>query len=332
MTAMRIRVAVILLFLAAPLAAQEWRFFGRGAVFGIYTTETGPAQPRKQLFSTNWLEGHAERSFGRSSIELHARVTAEPATVPDEGYPLLLQYVSRTGADRMPAHEFLEDAGVRLWLRALRLDAAVAGTPPLGAEPYRQRSSSIDFPTAPFSYDVAESFKFARRVAGAAIDTRPLMVEGAVFHAGTTNGNIDSWSGRVTLRPMDAVSLQVSHGKLGDAKEPVTSASATWSAARFAATALWTKRDQLVAYGVEGALRGRRNTFMARIESADRPAGAIGPLQRRTTHISLGYIFDVAKRIGLGVATDYHTATGHLTSRYGHKPQSVHFFMRARTE
>ena len=331
MAGMRFRTFILLLLIAAPLAAQEWRLFGRGAVFGIYTTETGPAQPRKQFFSTNWLEGHAERSFGRSSVEFHARVTAEPATIPDEGYPQLLQYVSRDSIDRMSAHEFVEDAGVRFWLRALRLDAAFAGAPPLGAEPYRQRGSSLDFPAAPLSYDVAESFKFARRIAGAAIDTRPLLIEGAVFHAGTTSGKIDSWSGRVTLRPRDAVALQVSHGKLSDAKEPVTSASATWSGPRLAATAMWTKRDRLVAYGAEGTLRGRRHTVMARVESADRPAGAFEPAQRRTTHLSLGYIFDVVKRIGVGVATDYHTATGHL-ARYGHKPQSVHFFMRARTE
>jgi len=325
------RITVLLLFIAAPLAAQEWRLFGRGALFGIYSTETGPAQTRNQFFSTNWLEGHAERALGgRSSVDFHARVTAEPATIPDEGYPQLLQYVAGKTVDRMPAHEFIEDAGVRLFWRALRLDAAFAAAPPLGATPYRQRSSSIDFPTAPFSYDVAESFKFARRVAGAAIDTRPLLVEGAVFHAGPTNGNIDSWSGRVTLRASDAVSLQLSHGKLGDAKEPITSASTTWSGKRTSATALWTKRDQFVAYGVEGAWRGRRNTWMARVESTDRPAGVFEPAQRRTTHFTVGYIFDVVTRIGVGVATDYHTQTAHLT-RYGHKPQSIHFFVRART-
>jgi hypothetical protein len=343
---MRFRlIPLLLLFVAAPLAAQEWRLFGRGALFAVYSTETGPARPRNQFFSTNWFEGHAERSFGaKSSIDFHARVTAEPATVPSDGYPQVLQYVSpRSGGplvDRMRAHDLVEDAGVRLWWRALRLDAAIVGEPPLGAPPYRQRKSSIDFPQAPLSYDVAESFKVATRVAGAAIDTRPLLVEGAVFHAATTsgrhttidNGKIDSWSGRVTLRPSDAVALQLSHGKLGDAKEPVTSASATWSGKALAATALWTKRDPFTAYGAEATVRGRRNTVMARIESTDRPAGVFEPLQRRTTHFSIGYIFDIVKRIGIGAATDYHTSTHALTARYGHKPQSIYFFMRARTE
>jgi hypothetical protein len=221
----------------------------------------------------------------------------------------------------------------------LRLDAAIVGQPPLGATPYRQRKSSIDFPEAPFSYDVAESFKVATRVAGAAVDTRPLLVEGAVFHAAVTtgrhstidNGKIDSWSGRVTLRPTDAVALQVSHGKLGDANDPVTSASASWNGKRLSATALWTKRDPFTAYGAEAALRGRRNTVMARVESTDRPAGVFDALQRRTTHFSIGYIFDVVKRMGVGVVTDYHTSTHDLRTRYGHKPQGIYFFVRART-
>lgn len=336
---------VLSLLVCAPLAAQEWRFVGRGAVFGVYVTETGPVNQKNQFFSTNWAEGHAERSFGRDlSVEFHGRVTAEPLTVPREGYPEVLQYVSeRSGGplvDRMRAHDLVEDAGVRLFWRALRVDAAFVGEPPLGATPYRQRSSSIDFPEAPFSYDVAESFKVATRLAGAAIDTRPLLIEGAVFHASTTqgrhtsidNGKIDSWSGRVTLRPVDGLSMQVSKGKLGDAKDPVTSASATWSGKRLSATALWTKRDPFAAYGLEAALRGARNTVMARLESTDRPAGVFEPVERRTTHFAVGYIFDVVKRIGVGVTTDYHTSTHDLTARYGHKPQSVYVFLRARTE
>jgi hypothetical protein len=320
---MRIRLFALALLMAAPLAAQEWRVFGRGAVFGAYVTETGPAQPRNQFFSTNWFEGHAERSFGKSSVDFHGRVTAEPFTIPEEGYPQLLQ-----PGDRMPAHDLVEDAGVRFWWRALRVDAALAAAPPLGAEPYRQRISSIDFPQAPFSYDVAESFKSATRLAGLAIDTRPLVVESAVFHAAQStgrhttldNGPIDSWSGRVTLRPHDAVALQLSHGKLGDAKLPVTSASATWSGKRLAAAALWTKRDQDSAYGAEAALRGRRHTVMARVESIER------------RHVSLAYIFDLVKRVGIGIAGDYHPATHDIRTQYGHKPQSFYVFMRARTE
>ena len=344
---MRTRLLLCLLFAAAPLAAQDWRFVSRGAFFAVYSTETGPAgqQPGNRVFSTNWLEGRAERSFGAtSSIEFHGRVTAEPLTVPKEGYRQVLQYVSERGGgplvDAMRAHDLVEDAGVRFWWRALRLDAAAVAEPPLGAASYRQRASSIDFPQAPFSYDVAESYKRATRLAGAAIDTRPLLVEGAVFHAAVSAGNhttidsgkIDSWSGRVTLRASEALSLQVSHGKLGDANDPVTSASASWNGRLLSATALWTKRDPFTAYGAEAALRARRHTFMARVESTDRPAGVFLPAQRRTTHIALGYIVDVVKRAGIGVTTDYHTSTGDLTDRYGHKPQSVHVFMRVRTE
>jgi hypothetical protein len=165
---MHVRLIVLLLFIAAPLAAQQWRVFGRGAIFGIYSTETGPARARHQFFSTNWFEGHAERSFGRSSIEFHARLTAEPATVPDDGYPQLLQYVSaRSGgplADRMRGHDLVEDAGVRFWWRALRLDAAAVGTPPLGTlsiDPQRDDEEASGGPARPAA--LVEARAVARR-------------------------------------------------------------------------------------------------------------------------------------------------------------------------
>jgi len=314
--------AIVFLFtalLAASAHAQQWRVFGRGAVFLTHASETGPAEPESRFFSTNWAIAGAERAFGSGSIVFRGRFTAEEGTVPSEGYPQLFQ---QTGAfvDHMPGHESIEEVAVELHWRAFRLYAAAKGDPPLGATPYRQRASSIDFAEAPFAFEAQESFHVAERVASAAFETGPFTLEGGVFDL---DGN--SWSARATLRPTPQVALQASHGTLGDAKQKISSASVGYEGRVIAASALWTKRDPVTTYGVEAIARGGRNSFMVRAENV-----------RDRQHITVGYIFDVwhreKQRAGLGANVDYHTKTKSLPASYGHKPQSIYVFVRARTD
>jgi hypothetical protein len=209
---------------------------------------------------------------------------------------------------------------VQLNWRVLRLYAAAKGDPPLGATPYRQRASSIDLAEAPFAYEVQESFHVAKRVAAAAIETGPLTLEGGVFDLG---GN--SWSGRATLRPTPQIAIQASHGSLGDAKQKISSASVGYEGRVVAASALWTRRDPITTYGFEAIARGGRNSVMVRAENV-----------RDRQHVTVGYIFDVwqrpKNRAGLGANVDYHTKTKTLPAAYGHKPQSIYVFVRARTD
>jgi hypothetical protein len=346
---MRCRVFLFLLFLAAPVArAQEWRFFGDGALFATYVSETGPPSPENRAFSTNWAEIGVARDFSpSSSIAFGARLSAEPLTIPTEGYPQLLQYVSPESGgplvDHMRAHDAVEELAMQLSWRMLRVYLAPVGEPPLGATPFAQRSSSIDFAEAPFAYDVAESFHVGTRVAAIGVATKAVTVEGGVFHASHTtdrhssldDGKVDSWSARATLHVTPRFSVQASHGKLGDAKQQVTSLSGSYDGSMLALTALWTKRDPLNAYGVEAAVRGGRSTFMARVETVDRPAGVFEPLLRSTTHFTIGYILDVMRgarfRTGIGANVDYHVSSKTLGDRYGHKPQGVYAFVRVRT-
>lgn len=356
---LRTITAFLLLMITTSTFAQDWRTWRRGAVFASYVTQTGPKSPQTRLFSTNWFEAGADHSLGaNAAIEFRGRASLEPLTVPREGYPQLLQYVSPASGgpliDRMRAQDFVQELAMRVSWRSLRLDLAPVGEPPLGATPYAQRASSIDFAEAPFAYDVQESFHTATRMVGAAVDTKTFVVEGAVFHASTTigrhstidDGAIDSWSGRVVLRPTPQFSIQASHGVLGDEKRNVTSASVTYEGALVAASALWTKRDpakalrastpSLNAYGFELALRGTRNVASLRVENVDRPAGTIYPTLRKTTHFTIGDIVEVMRtrslRTGIGVNIDYQTQTHELQAKYGHKPQSVYAFLRVRTD
>jgi hypothetical protein len=340
---------LVALLVASSLRAQEWRSFFEGAAFATYVTETGPRKPQNRLFSTNWLIIGAEREIGRRGAILgRARLTLEPLTIPREGYPQLLQYVSTESGgplvDHQRGHDLVEEIAVGLEWRPLQLYVAPVGEPPLGPEPFAQRGSSADFAEAPFAYDVQESFHVATRVAALGLTSRAIDLEYGVFHDAHSSGrhtriddgDIDSWSARLTLAPQGRVSAQISTGRLGDAKREVSSASITYSGAALATTAVWTRREELSVYGVEMTFRTGRSTLMARGEAVDRPAGIFSVIQKRTTHATFGYVLDVLRRAGyrtgIGINIDYHTGVRGLQSTYGHKPQSLYTFVRVRTD
>jgi hypothetical protein len=379
------RAAVLLFALAAPLAAQtsdeitfqrtfllrnvsgtawnpgpvphhphlvsrgDWTTFLEGSAFLTYVSESGPKDQRNEVFSTNWFAGGAQRALGsRALVLFRARASAEPYTIPREGYPQLLQEVSPESGgpllDHMRAHEPLGEVAAHFAFRTGTASYAHAyiapiGDPPVGAVPFAQRASSEEFGEAPFSYDVQEPFHYATRVVTAGWTSSLFGIEGGVFHHSVTrdrhttieDGDFDSWAARLTITPIRSMALQVSQAKLTDADRKVTSASLSWGTERVSASAIYARRDDLSAGSIEATFRLRRNILMARVESVDRPS-----IDRRTTHFTVGYLFDVIAsdgyRAGIGANVDYHTNTHAYATQYGHKPQSIFLFARIRTD
>jgi len=343
------RGPLLIALFAISAHAQQWTSYVDGALFATSVNQTGPRTPENKFFSTNWLLAGAERDLGGGrSVLFRGRFSLEPLTIPRQGYPQLLQYVSPESGgpliDHQRAHDLIEEVAVGLEWHPIQLYVAPVGEPPLGPEPYAQRASSLDFAEAPFAYDLQESFHVATRVVAAAFTTNTVDIEGGVFHNAIStgrhttinDGNIDSWSARLTIAPRSRISAQISTARLGNEKREVTSASVSYNGASVAASAIATRRDHLGAYGIESTLRGGRNTLMVRLESVDRPAGVFNFNLHRTTHFTLGYIFDIlrkpAYRLGLGANVDYHSGNPELQPVYGHKPQSVYTFVRVRTD
>jgi hypothetical protein len=318
------------LFLFLPSLAFGQTFF-EGALFATHVTESGPAVPRNESFSTNWFTA----GVTRGSMTFRVRGSLEPLTIKREGYPQLLQFISPESGgplvDAMRAHDLLGEVAVDMRYRALHLYVAPVGEPPLGAEPSERRASSTEFAEGPFTYDVAEGWRHATRVVAAGIQTGIFQLDGGVFHEAVTSdrhtsledGSIDSWSARAVIAPTPDVELQLSHGVLGDAKEKVTSASLSKTTRRIAVAGLWTRRGQRNAYGAEATAHLGRNVVMGRAEQID-----------NRTHVTVGYIFDFVTRdewrAGVGANVDYHTRTHQLRGTYGHKPQGVYLFARVR--
>jgi hypothetical protein len=339
-----------------------WKLFFDANAHVTYVSETGPEEQRNETFSTNFLTGGLHRSFGdRAEFLVRGRVSLEPYTI-DEGYPQLLQFVPPDAGgplvDRMRPHDLLGELAAQFAFRIagdarFHLYAAAVGDPALGPVPFAQRASSREFAVAPFAYEVQETFHDESKVITAGVGTRWLMLEASVFgdafttgdHTEIADGDIDSQSARITFRPTPSFAVQVSRGELGEGptKRDITSASLSWGTERAAVSAIYTSRDdELFSYdaiGIEATFRIARNTFMARVETVDRPTGFpefAGPLEpENTEHFAVGYLYDILAsdryRTGIGVNIDYHTQSHELPEYYGHKPQSIYAFVRFRT-
>ena len=341
-------IAVVLLFVCSPVSAQ-WVPFFDGAAFGTYASQAGPEEPEHRTVSTNWFEFGAERVSDDLRILAGARVSLEPFTVPEEGYPQLFQYISPESGgpliDRMRAHDLVQEIAVGVEWRALRLYLAPVGEPPIGAAPHFMRDSGVDYAEAPFSFDVLESHYVATRVVTAGVGTKSILLEGGVFHnsrsterhASIEDGDIDSWGARITFAPRGKFSAQISAGRLGDDEREIATASVSYNSKRFSSTLQWGERDSKQSLGFENAARFNRHTLLARVEWVERPGGVFKLEDHRMSHLTVGYIFDFiqgrGRRVGAGFNVDYHPGTKHLTHKdYGHKPQGLFAFIRFRTD
>lgn len=343
-----------------------WTFFHAFDAHLTYSSQTGPEEQENEIFSTNWFAAGAHIPIGeRAFILARGRVSLEPYTLPDNGYPQLLQYRSeQTGEvvlDRMRPQDLFGEAAVQFGYRPseaalLSIYAGLVGQPALGPAPAQLRPSGVDFAEAPFAYDIQEANHTKTNVITAGFATRFVQIEASAFHDSITTGDhteietggLDSQSARLTLTPTPSVAIQVSRGELGDdlAQRTINSASLTWGRPAAALTALWTQRQfeaaervDEQAWGIELALRPGRNTFMVRVEHVDRPAGFPRELStedvEEATHYTAGYLYDIVRgpnyRTGLGVNVDYRTKTHDIEDLYGHKPQSIYAFVRVRT-
>jgi hypothetical protein len=346
-----------------------WTVFHGFDAHVTYVSQTGPEEQENEVFSTNWFGLGVHRNFDRGFVLARGRVSLEPYTI-EGSYPQIFQYVSHEGSDtplidRMRPNDLFGELAVHAGWRPTRntllhLYAAAVGDPALGAAPSQMRASGIDFAEAPFGWDIEETTHDSSSVVTAGLATRWISLEASIFHDRVTPGDHtdlefdgpESTSARVTLTPTQNFALQVSRGNVGEDfnQRTITSASISYGGPAVAVTTLWTRREYDLegtsldplpetAYGFEIALRGTRNTFMARAEHVDRPQNfplqPFGAGRQEATHFTAGYILDLVTgrsyRAGIGVNIDYRTQTHDLEELYGHKPQGIYTFVRFRT-
>jgi hypothetical protein len=232
--------------------------------------------------------------------------SAEPWTIGDEGYPLLLQTGETEGdgktplLDRQHPHDlFMELAGT--YSRRLTPDLSVfayvgfPGEPALGPPAFMHRFSGMENPEAPIGHHWMDSSHITYGVLTGGIVRGDFKLEASAFRGREPDEDrtdfdspkLDSLSIRASWNPTPRWSFQASAGRLESPEqtEPAVdvdrlTASATyhrsWERAEWGTTLAWGQNaadpgENLDAYLLESAIAiDERHTIFARVERVEK--------------------------------------------------------------
>lgn len=315
-------------------------------------------------------------SAGGGTLSLLGTFSLEPATIPPRGSPELFQrgeaWHGIVLVDRQHPHDLFVQLAAS-WERplapgvSLRVYLAPRGEPALGPVAFPHRLSASENPAAPLSHHDQDSTHISEDVATLGVTWGIATLEGSAFHGREPDenrwdleqGRPDSRSARLTLEPLEGLSLQASVGHLRhpEAIEP-------GDQTRFTASASWEKdfADGFVAVtaaaGRNGTDRGPewgnlleatvrfagKNAAYGRWEQVDRDAGELerktqlpdaAPRRRvKVDAFTVGFVRDLPiaapLQTGLGADVTLYSFPASLDASYGSHPLSVHAFLRVR--
>jgi hypothetical protein len=359
----------------APEPSDRWATMFHGYAFLTFNRQGGPSGDF-DVESGNHFMIMATRKWGGGKLSLLGTFTLEPATVPAGGSAELFQRGETHHrvllVDRQHPHDLFVQLGAS-WERRLGVDAAIrlylapVGEPALGPVAYPHRLSASENPLAPLSHHNQDSTHISYDVATLGLTSSLVTLEGSVFHGAEPDENrwnieagaLDSYSGRLTLRPLSSLEIQLSAGHLErpESVEPgdQTRASAsvgytTTLPGGFLAASLIVGRNETPEGPEWGNLLewtwkfADRNFLYGRLESVDRdlyelvhkrqrPEGI--PRQRTLVQAgTLGFVRDVPwlGRIesGVGGGVTLYRFSAKLDSIYGRRPVSFQVFYRVR--
>ena len=356
-------------------AMDHWMTMVHGFVFLTFDHQGGPSGG--QVFeSQNHFMGMAIRRFAGGKLSLLGTFSLEPATIPPEGSPELFQrgetYNGILLVDLQHPHDFFTQLAVAwertVWPGAqLGVYLAPVGEPALGPPPFTHRLSASENPIAPLSHHNQDATHIAYDVVAAGLSTRLWTLEGSGFHGAEPDenrwniqaGKIDSYSGRLIIRPLPGLSAQFSAGHLENPEaveegdQTRVTASATYERCLpggFLAVSLITGRNQTEEGPEWGTLLewvwrfADRNFFWGRLESVDRDLYELQNKQQRPEGVphqrtrvkaeTVGYTRDVPVQgkleFGIGGSLTFYQFASSLDPVYGNNPVSYNLFLRFR--
>jgi hypothetical protein len=217
----------------------DWHLMAHGFLDLVYDDQDGPRGDEK-LFSENMLMGMAVRPLGPGGhrrLGLRAMFSAEPWTIGDRGYPLLLQTGETADGrtplvDRQHPHDlFMELAGT--YSHDLGTDGSVfvylglPGEPALGPPAFLHRFSGMENPEAPLGHHWLDSTHITFGVATIGWVHGGFKLEGSAFkgrepdehRTDIEDPKLDSWAIRASWQPTPEWSFQVSRGFLNSPEQ-----------------------------------------------------------------------------------------------------------------
>jgi hypothetical protein len=284
------------------LSAGQWHVMLHGVAFLNDLQQTGQRGGDDQ-FSTNWIMGAASRQVGKGAVMFRVMLSAEPATIDDQRYPLLFQTGETAGGraiiDGQHPHDFFMELAAEYARPVGRgtgyLYLAPHGDAALGPVAFPHRPSAAEIPQAVLSHHHQDSTHIASTVVTAGYRLGDFTLEASGFHGAEPDeerwnvelGAIDSWSTRLSWTPIRNLAAQVSHGELkkpealepGDASRTTASIAyeQPFSRGHLSSTVVYgiiNKKwfdQQLDSYLAEGLLRlGNRHWISTRLERMEK--------------------------------------------------------------
>jgi hypothetical protein len=356
-------------------SGDRWTTMFHGYAFLTANRQGGPSGDR-QFASQNHVMASALRPAWGGRLSLSGIFTLEPATIPPAGGAELFQrgetYHGALLVDRQHPHDlFVELAAAweKQWPPGLglRVYLAPVGEPALGPVAYPHRLSASENPNAPLSHHNQDSTHIAYDVATVGLTASILTIEGSAFHGAEPDENrwnleagaLDSYSGRLTIRPLSRIAVQVSSGRLKhpEATEDGNQTRSTLSIAYeattsdgFLAVTAAAGRNRTPDGPEWGSLLewtwkfAGANFVFGRLESVDRDLYELNQKRQRPADVphvrtrvdaaTLGFVRDLRlvseAETGVGAAVTGYRFTDRLRSVYGSHPLSVQGFLRIR--
>lgn len=233
---------------AAPMRAIHasvggWTAMAHGSV-SLLLDAQGGSRGATEIRLVNWGMGTLAHAVAGGRLELRAMLSAEPATVGSNGYPLLLQSGESNHGnalhDRQHPHDLFMETAL-LYDRAIAGTAAVslylapAGEPAVGPPAYPHRPSAAWDPLAPIGHHWQDGTHVTYGVVTTGIYTRSVKLEASAFNGREPDENrtdfdfrgrrLDSYSGRAIVNPAPGLSISAWYGYLRspEALEPALS-------------------------------------------------------------------------------------------------------------
>jgi hypothetical protein len=358
----------------AEPTGDRWSTQIHGYAFLVANDQDGPSGGQ-DFESVNHLMVASTHPLWGGSVSVLGTFSVEPLTVPPEGSRLLFQRGETYHGVLLIDHQHPHDGVLQLaaaWERRLsrvvtfRAYLAPVGEPPVGPTAFPHRLSSSAIPTAPLSHHNIDSTHVSTDVVSTAFGFGPVTVEAGGFHGrepganrfDLDGGRIDSYAGRISVKPIEGLSLQVSAARrshpeeteIGNQTRQTASIEYEHPLPGGAVGATLAVGRNLLPEGVEergGLLEGlwtfrEHHTVTGRLESVDRDVyellnktarpATVAPQSTRIDALTLGYLHDLPWLAEVDLAAGI-SATGYrfdsiLDGTYGRRPFSGQLFLR----
>jgi hypothetical protein len=243
---------------ASPMHGEHaqlgaWSVMTHGFVFLNYTDQGGK-RGDEDFFSTNMFMAMGQRQWGPGTFGLRGMLSLEPATVGDDGYPLLFQ-TGETADGQTPLvdaqhpHDLFMELAASYSIpvgsdQALFAYVGWPGEPALGPPTFMHRFSGMENPEAPLSHHWLDSTHITYGVATLGWIAGMWKLDASAFNGAEPDEDrwdledpeLDSYSARISMNPSPEWSFQVSYGALEspeqlepDTDVDRTTGSAMWS-------------------------------------------------------------------------------------------------------